>query len=233
MMKRLPLIGCLVLCVAAATAEAVTVTYTTAHDVYIEWNSTDGGRTNRNSKGLLKQQWSGVPGAPTEVVKSYIKFGVPADLVTINSVTFRLTNLNTGESDNGGDPVEIWALPDAYDGWDEAVLDWNQATSTYANDPLNRGFTAGQAVGSGTCNAGKGVWTDFALDVAKMQALVDADSDGLITLTLAAMTSSYFCDSENSQSSYRPGLIWDYEVPEPATLSLLVLGGLACLRRRR
>ena len=232
-MKRLPLIGCLVLCVAAATAEAVTVTYTTSHDVYIEWNRANGGISNRNSKGLLKQQWGADPSGPTDIVKSYIKFDVPADLVTINSVTLRLTNLNVGESDNDGDPVEIWALPDGYDGWDEAVLAWNQATSSYANDPSGRYFTAGQAVGSGTCNAGKGVATDFSLDVAKMQALVDADGDGLVTLTIAAMTSSYWCDSENSQSSYRPGLIWDYEVPEPATMSLLVLGGLACLRRRR
>lgn len=235
-MKRVFLIACLVFFAAAVAAEAAVVTYTTSHDVYIEWNPNDGGIGNRNTKGLLKQQWSTDPnsGAVTDIVKSYIKFDVPSDLLTINSVTLRLTNRDAEGGDNDGDPVEIWALPDGYDDWDEAILDWDQATASYANDPSGHYFTAGEAVGSGTCNAGKGVPTDFALDVTKMQNLVDADTDGLITLTVAAIVTSYWADSENGDAAMRPMLTWDYEViPEPATLSVLVLGGLACLRRRR
>ena len=233
-MKLALLIGCLVSCVAAAAADAAVVTYTTGADVYIEWSHTDGGYTNRNSKGLLKTQWSTGGGSVTSIVKSYIKFEVPAGMASVNAVTLRLTSRDVGESDNDGDPVEIWALPNAYDGWDETVLTWAQATSTYGNDPNGWYFTVGEQVGSGTCNAGKGVATDFSLDAAKLLSAAQADTDGVITLVLAANpATTYWCCRENSTADHRPQLAWDYEVPEPATISLLVLGGLACLRRRK
>lgn len=232
-MKRAHWMICLVLLVASLAAEASVVTYTTSEDVYIEWSNTDGGYTNRNSKGLLKTQWSG-GGSPTSIVKSYIKFEVPAGVAALNSVTLRLTSRDVGESDNDGDPVEIWILPDAYDGWSETVLDWNQATSTYGNDPNGYYFTVGAQTGSGTCNAGKGVPTDFTLDTTALLPFVQADGNGVITLCLAANpATTYWCCDENSTPDHRPQLTWDYEVPEPATLSLLLLGGLACLRRRR
>jgi hypothetical protein len=232
-MIRTFLMGCVVLGAAAAATDAAVVAYATNNDVYIEWSNTDGGYSNRNSKGLLKSQWSG-GASPTSIVKSYAKFEIPTGVATLNSVTLRLTSRDVGESDNAGDTVEIWALPDGLDGWSETVLTWDQATSTYGNDPSGWYFTAGQQVGSGTCNAGKPVATDFSLDPAKLLPAVQADTDGLITLCLAAHPSTtYWCDRENSNALRRPILTWDYEVPEPATLSLLVLGALVCLRPRR
>jgi hypothetical protein len=231
-MRSTLLLMCLVFTVAAASTDAAVVTYTTDNDVYIEWTVGDGGVANRNSKGLLKTQWSGGD-TPTAIVKSYLKFQIPAGVVTLNSVTLRLTSRDVGETDNGGDTVEIWALPDAYDGWTESVLDWDQATSTYGNDPNGWYFTVGQQVGSGICNAGKAVATDFSLNVAQLLPFVSADANGEITLCLAANPSTtYWCDRENANAPRRPMLMWDYDVPEPATLTLLVLGGLACLRRR-
>ncbi|MCJ7544544.1 MAG: DNRLRE domain-containing protein [Phycisphaerae bacterium] len=234
-MKRTLLVGCVVLCAAAAATDAAVVTYVTSADVYIEWTIGDGGISNRNTKGLLKTQWSGSLAEPTAIVKSYLKFQVPTDVLSLNSVTLRLTSDTAEGRDNDGKTLDIWVLPEAYDGWSQTVLDWNQATSTYANDPSGVAFTAGEQVGSGVCNAGKAVATDFSLDITKLLPYVQADTNGVITLTLPARvgTTTYWCDLEDSESTYRPRLILDYEVPEPATMSLLVLGGLACIRRRR
>ena len=67
----------------------------------------------------------------------------------------------------------------------------------------------------------------------QLPSFVLANTNGQITLCLAANPSTtYWCDRENANASRRPALAWDYEVPEPMTLSLLVLGGLACIRRR-
>ena len=225
--------GCVVLLGMVSVGKATTTTYTTDTSVFIEWSNTDGGYANRNSKAMLKTQWSGGSN-PTSIVKSYLKFPIPAGSWILNSLTLRLTTRDVGESDNNGKTLEMWALPDAYDGWSETVLDYNQAISTYANDPSGRYFTAGSLVGSGVCNAGKGVSTDFTINVSAIDPYILADTNKLITLCLPATTSTtYWCDDENGTASRRPQLTWDYTVPEPATISLLVLSGLAFIRRRK
>jgi len=216
-------------------ASATTVSYTTDQDVFIEWSKTDGGYANRNTKGYLKDQYSlDANGNQSSVCKSYIKFTIPSDVGSLNSVVFHLTNIDVGDVTTNQVGLEIWALPNGYDGWLENTLTWNTATSTYLNDPSGQYFTQGTQVFSGLINGGKAVTTDITLFADRLMNFVSADTDHLITLVLCAnSTVGRFCDSENATASHRPSITWNYNVPEPVTASLLALGAMAFIRRRR
>lgn len=234
-MRRALFLGCLTLLVAAASVDATVVTYVTTDDVYIEWTQGDHGVINRNEKARLMQETMPLSGYDS-VCKVYLKFDIPSGDWTLNSASLSLTNATyeAGEL-NGGDPVEIWALPDEYDGWTEETLDWNMAVASYANpaDPNVNTFTAGGAVGTGTLNAGKGVATNITLNPASLAPYLAADTNKQITLCIMPVEVSYWCDKERDGDTNAPKLTWDYTVPEPASLSLLVLGAAAVLRRRR
>jgi hypothetical protein len=62
--------------------------------------------------------------------------------------------------------------------------------------------------------------------------LVQTDTDDAITLLLAANHRTYFQSREAGNEVDRPTLVIQF-VPEPATLTVLGLGALGLIRRRR
>jgi hypothetical protein len=233
------LVGCLVLFSAAFVVNAAEVTYVALEDTYVEWTKNDGDVGNRDSKTYLKEQWSSpdpnINPYHGDVCKAYIKFAIPTDVLTLNSVTLQLVNDST--NDNNMDENEIWVLPNTMDDWNQTVLTWNSSVSTYGNDPNSRYFTAGTVATDPNvqvCTYGKSAATDFTLNIDVLSEYVASDNNYKITLVTAALAGNCFWEkSEDGNYYYRPKLTWNYEIPEPATLTVLVLGALGLARRRR
>lgn len=167
----------------------------------------------------------------------YLKFDLPDDIDTITSAGI---TVRTRAFANKW--VAVWGLTDeSLDNWAENTITWNNAPATTAYTVQNPDAT-------------KAVETDWFLDNdntppsnmgfannTPLTNFLNTDTNGVVTLILAytgvgaGSTTGVFDTKESGLGdALAPTLHLEYtQVPEPASVALLGLGGLAALRRRR
>lgn len=215
------------------TAGASNVVQVTCDDT--EFNTNGAGYWNLNGAGtavsattdfayLVKWDLSSLPAGAT---------------ITKAQIRLYATNGNNGS---------VWVAP-------ILTHDWNQATATVAgpNKPTNPNRTWGPNSDSYFSSADLGTISTFsgaAVPVGK-PIVVDVTTDvqaiangtranygwafvGGTTFTENGPTigNHSYSTADNATTANRPALFIEY-TPEPATLCLLAMGGLALLRRRR
>ena len=177
--------------------------------------------------------------------KSYVKFDLSAwrpDAEASATFTFALLD-NSG--DGTGSLVEVFGLDPGFTpgsgilgtNWAESAITWNNAP---ANDTGGQQFTS-----AATYLAD--VWmpystpagTAFSVTVPRLGDYLQADDTVTMLIAVGKNSSgsvltgrlSYLDNSEND--AYPGPQLAFTHIPEPASLSLLALGGLALLRRRK
>ena len=97
---------------------------------------------------------------------------------------------------------------------------WTSPNHSYANSGY--GWTAGHGWVETDVTTLVEQWYDGTLD----------DSQGVVIFGDASQQAAYYLSSESASTDLRPQLVIEY-TPEPMTMSLLALGGVALIRRRR
>ena len=167
--------------------------------------------------------------------KMYTRFDLSAIAQPLSSAKLTCTTLD-GQFPPG---TSIWALDDgdAGEAWVEADITWNNAP---ANDTAGNGFLSNATyVGDfENINPVAGGTGDFS--GAALLNFLNADTDGLATFMILSPGETldppnngftYLASKENAVLA--PPTLTVEEIPEPATLSLIGLGVLGLLRRRR
>lgn len=166
--------------------------------------------------------------------KAYYQFdlsGQDADLS--KAATFSLTLRAANDH-----AIKVWALDQAYAGFNAGVT-WNtaQANDTATNDMLTAGaFTATQI---GDVIAVPGV-VGGVVDV-ELSSLAPFVFDDKITFAVTGASDAGIAGFSNDSGGLRvwrgtsndPAQLTFDVVPEPSSLALIGIGGLALLRRRR
>jgi len=157
--------------------------------------------------------------------RSLVQFdlsGIPAGQTIVSAVFTLYNEVGAPWSANpAGDPMNIYAVTQT---WSETAVTWN-------NQP-----TLGATVYA-TSNANPGSLESVMWDVTD---LVQAWYDGAIANNGLEIRSSgtnqlhFLSSNEQAPGTFGPNLAITYgPVPEPATMALLAVGGLAPLIRRR
>lgn len=211
-----------------ATADTVTVYLQPTDDVYITNETPDAETTNfhyspEDQKLLARHSYIG----PSDT-HSLLKFslaGIP-DSATVTAATLHVRVIPTSQ-----ESVYMYRMAD--DAWSEAVVTWANYESSFSGGT----YLDHQSVDV----TGYAPATWYAWDLADWSAPGDL-IDNSLTLMLTAYSQStnyttpaQMCSKEYTDAGgnhYAPYLEIKY-VPEPATMSLLTLGGLAMLIRRR
>lgn len=94
------------------------------------------------------------------------------------------------------------------------------------------GTIIGDYVEPDSMPAAAGDWLEFDVTGIVENWLIDGDSNYGFKVEAGAYKQYGIASSENETSTYHPELVIDY-VPEPASMSLLALGGLTLLGKRK
>jgi hypothetical protein len=128
-----------------------------------------------------------------------------------------------------------------FESWSASTLTWNTGpgndTASTAG-MLASAIYSGAALYTGNVAAGDGILSDISLATnpttseANLRAFLNTDTDGYVTFALTPGGTTYLYNvGGGTGGMYTPVLTLTYEVPEPATLAILGLGGLIMRRR--
>ena len=178
-------------------------------------------------------------GTPPDVYKVYMEFDLPTDVWTINSATLRLST--AAATKNDGKNTQLWGMGESYDDWVETTITWTTSVASNGNDPATAGFV----VGTASQLTNNMPWVNGQLTVTfdlvasqsspgALQTLIQNDTDKKITFGFYGASTTWYKSKDFATIDNRPLLTLDYDVPEPATLSVLALGlGGLLIRRKR
>lgn len=134
-----------------------------------------------------------------------------------------------GDTNNGA--KSVWSVPTA--GYEDIIVSWAQrGTSTGYTSRVFEYSTDGGSnwtdIGAFTGSAGalSSTWNTVSLDLSAVTAL-DNNAGAMFRITYDGASSA--TGNNRWDNFYVEGTV----VPEPASLALLAMGGLAMLRRRR
>jgi len=212
---------------------------------------------------FLGDPFGGVTGVPGGEGKGLLRFDLSNEISTLQSVSgISLTFKESGNSTSRGTgTINIYRIAAANSAWVEGVNQAAAATgeSTWKN-LAHPGTAWAGSVGLGTAgtdyvNTLLGSFTfdntqgaTYTVDLATGDAALrlsliqewsgtQANNAGLLFVIDGASTNPKgglsLASSEDGTASFRPKLEVDYVVPEPATMSLLGIGGLLALVRRK
>ncbi len=166
--------------------------------------------------------------------KFYIQFDLPAG--TAGNITDASLDLVVSKSVNRSLDV-VLLTNETIDAWSESTIKFDNApgsvnadvSQNYSADSYNLADTALLVDNESVSEA---VDATHTFDLSSSIALLNADSDGKLTLVLSGtgISSSYpeFYSSESAN-----GPILNLTIPEPATLGLVGISGLALMVIRR
>ena len=168
--------------------------------------------------------------------KGYVRFDLSAIAQPLSSATLTCTTMD------GQFPPDttIWGLNDGDAGelWVEADLTWNNAPANDTSTPAGFLSNATYLGVFGNITNAAGGTGDFSADALK--DFLNADNDGVATFmfgspgeTLDPPTNGFAYWATKENTVHAPPTLTVEEIPEPATLSLIGLGVLGLLRRRR
>ena len=168
--------------------------------------------------------------------KGYVRFDLSAIAQPLSSATLTCTTMD------GQFPPDttIWGLDDADAGelWDELGINWNNAPANDTSTPAGFLGNATYLGVFGNITNVAGGTGDFS--GASLVNFLNADTDGVATLmfgspgeTLDPPTNGFAYWATKENTVHAPPTLTVEEIPEPATLSLIGLGVLGLLRRRR
>ena len=234
-MKKV-LVLLMVVCGVAALASADIISLTTTGDAMITDYTPDGNiSTSYNSIGVVNE------GSQRRTVVRFDTSSMSTILsnpnTTINSVTMKLTG---GPATFTGAAV-VLSIATKNAGWVESQVTWNSRSTGTS--------WAGNSPGSESTNVGSFSWsngdsgveysTTFSGTSAELSGLLSSwtssSNAGLLILSTGTTTNQILgLVSKEHATATAPTLVVDYTVvPEPATMGLLVVGGLFGIVRRR
>ncbi|MFA5291549.1 MAG: DNRLRE domain-containing protein [Phycisphaerae bacterium] len=216
-MKKLLLV-LIPVCLLSNLVQATTVNISSCDDAWVGWTW--------NWPQVNERYWSDGLGIETHSDNyswstgsyqyiSYVKF----DLSSLqDNAVITSASLNLYVNSNGSD-----SSPGIY----HADDNWEEETVVYSTRPINDSTIAAAGSWSNIANQ----WVSFTLSTWSYQADL---SDNYLTVMLYALgnggNDSRFVTKEYSGGNYAPYL--SIEIPEPATIFMLVIGSLTFIRKK-
>ncbi len=214
-------------------SDAMAITIVPNADSYISKNNPD---TNFGNASTVRLR-----GGTFDTYKAYFRFSLSEVTGTIVSASFSFEPNSGGSWIATATTYNVYGLNDGHAG--ENWIEGNGGTDndpageiTWNNAPANAsnlGFDS-DATLLGHIDAPAGTSERLVFSSAALVSFLNADTDGQVTLMLAPTDTGLTTIQSlapRTDATRRPRL--DVVVPEPTAMSLLLAGGVLCLRRRK